>query len=360
MRRFLFVCLFLLIAVFFALQFVRDKVRHDLAQPVHDLIIPPSPTIVIDRTEKTKTSLFVPYWTVEGMSDNNYDTYVYFGLTPTKNGIDTEESGAQKIGEFSDAVPDGKMKLLTLRMIDQDTNSAILKNKKLQGSVIKQTLTIAKEHGFAGVVLDLEVSGLPFDALITQISDFTHNLATQTKAQHLQFDMTLYGDVFYRVRPFDVKRVAADADNVMLMAYDFHKARSNPGPNFPMGGQDTYGYDMGKMADDFLQVVPNQKLTVIFGLFGYDWPVDADGKAIGQGAPITDIQIQNKFLNKCDFKDCMIKRDSVSGETKISYTDDNNQKHIVWFEDMRSVAAKEKVLRQKGIENFSFWANSYF
>lgn len=342
------------------MQVARDKVRHDLAQPVRDLVSPPTPTIVIDRQGKTNTSLFVPYWTVNDMSDGTYDTYIYFGLTPTTNGIDGSESGAQNVDDFNKAVPEGKASLLTLRMIDQDTNSAILKNKKVQDKVIQQTLTFAKENGFSGIVLDLEVSGLPFDALVTQISDFAHNLATQTKAQHLQFDMTLYGDTFYRVRPFDVKKVAADADNVMLMAYDFHKARSNPGPNFPLNGQNTYGYDMSKMADDFLQVVPNQKLTVIFGLYGYDWPVDNSGTAIGQGSPVTDAQVQNKFLNSCDFQDCTIKRDPVSAETVVRYTDDNGQKHIVWFEDMQSVKQKEKMLEQKGIGNFSFWANSYF
>ena len=102
------------------------------------------------------------------------------------------------------------------------------------------------------------------------------------------------------------------------MAYDFSKASSGPGPNFPLGGQNIYGYDMGKMADDFLQVVPNQKLGVVFGLFGYDWPVDDKGNAIGQGQPLTDLQIQNKFLNGCSLKDCHIRQDPLSAETEVT------------------------------------------
>lgn len=360
MKRFLLVLLVLLAIGFVVLQFVRGKVREDLAQPVRDLVIPPSPTVMIDRIGKTKTSLFVPYWTVDEIETGNYETYVYFGLTPSKKGIDATETGAQRITDFLEHVPPGKTKLLTLRMIDQDTNSAILKDKKLQQTIISQTVATAKEYGFSGVVLDLEVSALPFDALVTQISDFTHDLAIQTKGQNLQFDMTVYGDTFYRVRPFDVKKIAKDADNVMLMAYDFHKSRSNPGPNFPLSGKSTYGYDIGAMADEFLQVVPNQKLTVIFGLFGYDWPVDTNGKAIGQGSPLTDVQIKAKFIDSCDYSACTVRRDNVSGETEIRYTDEEGQKHVVWFEDMQSVSAKQKLLKQKGIENFSFWANSYF
>jgi len=54
------------------------------------------------------------------------------------------------------------------------------------------------------------------------------------------------------------------------------------------------------------------------------------------------------------------KRDVLSAETVIHYTDDAHQKHVVWFEDMQSINIKEQMLRKKGIENFSFWANSYF
>ncbi|MGI8419683.1 MAG: glycosyl hydrolase family 18 protein [Candidatus Levyibacteriota bacterium] len=360
MKRFLFVCLILVLGGFELVQVAKNKIRHDIAQPINEPALTPTPTLTIDRDGKTNTSLFVPYWTVKDLSDGTFDSYIYFGLKPSSHGIDTSEAGAQQVDDFISAVPQDKTKLLTLRMVDQDANNAILKDKKLQQKIISQTISFTKDHGFSGVVLDLEISGLPFDSLVTQISNFTHDLATQTKAQHLQFELTLYGDTFYRVRPFDVKNLAKDADNVMIMAYDFNKSRSNPGPNFPLSGQETYGYDMGKMADDFLQVVPNQKLHVIFGLYGYDWPVDNSGNATGQGSPLTDAQIQNKFLHDCKFSACQIKRDPVSAETVIHYTDDTNQKHVVWFEDMQSVATKEKVLKQKGIGNFSFWANSYF
>jgi len=257
-------------------------------------------------------------------------------------------------------MPEGKQTLLTLQMENTDINSAILKDKNLQQKVIAQTISLAQQNGFSGVVLDLEMGGIPFDALVDEINSFTKALDTAAKAGHLEFAVTLYGDTFYRLRPFDVKTIATHADTVMIMAYDFHKSRSSAGPNFPLSGQDIYGYDMSKMADDFLQAVPNKKITVIFGLFGYDWPVDDKGNAIGTGQPVTDTQISDKFLTNCAYKECHWNRDTVSGETVIHYTDDNNRKHIVWFDDMQSAKAKEQYLKKRGIGNFSFWANSYF
>lgn len=360
MKRFIAFILIVLVCAFLFLRVIKAKVGHDIAQPIVEPVLTPTPTIVIDHSQRASTALFVPYWAVKYLSSKEYDNYIYFGITATKNGIDATESGTKNVKTFVDTVPKGKSKLLTLRMVKSETNAAILQDRKLQQQIISQTVAFAKANGFSGIVLDLEMSGLPFDSLVDQITVFTKELSKQTKTGQLQFDLTLYGDTFYRLRPFDVKHLAPTADMILLMAYDFHKSRSNPGPNFPLSGQDVYGYDMGKMADDFLQVIPNKKLNVVFGLFGYDWTVDDKGKAISQGEPLTDLQIQSKFLNGCMFQACQVKRDSVSAETVIHYTDKNNQKHIVWFEDIGSVVSKQQALRKKGIVNFSFWANSYF
>jgi spore germination protein YaaH len=359
MKRFFILALIILIGAFIILHVVRAKVRQDIDQPVYQPALTPAPTVTIDRLQNTNTSLFVPNWTLDSITDS-FDQYIYFGITPTKEGINATASGTKDSKTFLKDIPHGKRKLLALEMQNTDVNAAILQNKTLQLKVISQTVSMAKANGFSGIVLNLEMGGIPFSSLIDEINSFTQALNAQAKAYQLQLAVTLYGDTFYRMRPFDVKHIAANSDSIMIMAYDFHKARSNPGPNFPLGGQNMYGYDIGKMSDDFLQVVPNLKLNVIFGLFGYDWPVDIQGNAVGQGQPLTNLQIQNKFLNNCSFQDCQIKRDTISAETVIHYTDKDKQKHIVWFEDTQSVMTKEQYLRKRGIGNFSFWANSYF
>lgn len=362
MKRFIVfvvIVLVVLVSIFIVFRVVREKVGKDLSQPVYQPALSPTPTVALSPLHHTNTSLFVPDWTLENIS-GGYDQYIYFGVTPTKDGLVTTDITTKDINDFLSAVPQGGKTLLALEMENTEINGDILQSKTLSQKVASQTVSLAQANGFSGVVLDLETGGIPLSALIDEINDFVSQLDSEAKASHMQFAVTLYGDTFYRLRPFDVKTIAAHSDMVMIMAYDFHKARSTPGPNFPLSGKSTYGYDMGQMADDFLQVVPNQKLSVIFGLFGYDWTVDSQGNAIGQAQALTDLQIQNKFLNDCSFKDCQITRDPVSAETVIHYTDDSGQKHIVWFDDMNSVAAKEQFLRKQGIGNFAFWANSYF
>jgi spore germination protein YaaH len=319
-----------------------------------------SPTDSTARTTTTHTSLFVPYWGLQDTTDLPvYDTYIYFGITPTQEGINTKDAGYLRLNDFVSSVNERDSTLLTLRMLDNKINSAVLKDSAKQSSIIAETIAVAKENGFDGVVLDLELSALPFDSLIQQINNFVKKFSTSVKQNDMQFSMTIYGDVFYRVRPFDVKTLAGYSDQIMIMAYDLHKANSNPGPNFPLKGNKQYGYDYTNLVDQYTSVVPPEKLTVIFGLFGYDWPVDDKNIAQGIGKARSVQEIQQKIVHYCSELQCSIKRDVSSGETTISYISDGT-KRTVWYEDMESSAKKQEYLKTKGISNFSYWAFSYF
>ncbi len=359
MKRFILVVVLLFALVFVIIQAAKAKIGKDLSQPILETVLSPTPSIAIDPNQKTVNSVFVPYWAIGDETFNGYDQYLYFGITPNAKGI-SEEEGYARIDAFRENVPQGKKTLLVLRMVDSEVNANILKDKNAQARIIDQSVSYAKQNGFSGIVLDLEMSAIPFDSLVDQISTFSNNFATKTKEAKLEFTMALYGDTFYRLRPFDVKSLSEANNTFMLMAYDFHKSRSNPGPNFPMQGKETYGYDMTELADDILQYTSPKNVTIIFGMFGYDWEVDNNGKAISQGSPLTYKEIEQKFLDDCDYTSCAIKRDALSAETRVTYTDSEGQKHVVWFEDMTSVRQKQQYLRTRGITSFSFWAYSYF
>ena len=363
MRKFFVFFILFVVLSFFVVKTFREKLTTDLSQPVYLPTIAPSPVpTIVKNDQKETTSLFVPYWAVgtSKIDTSNFDRIIYFGILPNQSGINKDEAGSLSIKQFLRDVPQSKQKLLALRMTDSQTNFAILKSNESQQTIISQTINLAKQNGFDGIVLDLEISAIPFDTLIQEINSYTHAFYLQAKAAHLSFAITVYGDTFYRIRPFDVKTLAQNSDTVMVMAYDFHKANGEPGPNFPLAGRDVYGYDLQKMTDDFLEFVPPQKLAVIFGLFGYDWATTDKNQSAGTAQALTDEEIGKKFLQRCSYSQCTMKRDEQSAEAEVSYVDDNQMKHMVWYEDMQSVERKEAVLQQKGIRTFSFWAYSYF
>ncbi len=334
----------------------KNKVKKDLAQPVNIPTTIPSITVspVITGT-KTRMSLFVPYWTLSGdkIEADRFDKIIYFGIKPG-------EQDEKQLQKFNDSLTNGTQKLLALRMTDSEENARLLGDVSEQEKIINQTIEIAQKNEMRGIVLDLELSAIPFDSTLKQINKFTSMFYASSKKKRLTFSITLYGDSFYRARPFDAKTLAQNADEVMIMAYDLNKAKGNPGPNFPLRGSEKFGYDMNRMTDDFLRVMKAGKVTVIFGVFGYDWEVSEKGQAVQEAEALTLAQIKQKFIDKCEFSKCVVARDKEAGETKISYTDDENKKHIVWFEDMESIKQKKEYLQQRGINSFSYWAYSYF
>lgn len=334
----------------------RYKLNKDLTQPINIPTTIPSITTspVVTRT-KTKLSLFVPYWTLPDgkIETDGFDKIIYFGITPG-------EQDETQLKKFNDSLTKDTKKLLALRMTDSQENARLLGDTSQLQKIIDRTTEAAVKNKMQGIVLDLELSAIPFDSTIKQINKFVSMFYAASKKNNLTFAIALYGDSFYRARPFDAKTLAQNADEIMIMAYDLNKAKGNPGPNFPLKGSEKFGYDLTRMTDDFLQVMKAQKITVIFGVFGYDWVVGENGQSLQEAQALTLNQIKQKFIEKCEFAKCVVTRDKEAGETQIRYTDNDNKNHIIWFEDMESIKQKKEYLQQRGINSFSYWAYSYF
>lgn len=355
-RLFIFVgIVFLIIGGFIAF---KNKVKKDLAQPVN--IPAPLPSLMtspVITAGQEKLSLFVPYWTLSGdkIETDRFDKIIYFGIKPGEQDEELEK--------FNDSLTNGAKKLLALRMTDSQENARLLGDTSKLEEIINETIKIALGEGMQGIVLDLELSAIPFDSVIKQINKFAEAFYKECKNNNLTFSIAIYGDLFYRVRPFDVKALSQNADEIMIMAYDLHKARGNPGPNFPLRGQQKFGYDMTRMTDDFLRVMNAEKITVIFGVYGYDWIVNKEEKVLQEAKALTFNQIKQKFIDPAErgeFTKYVVTRNKEATETQIRYTDNENKDHVVWFEDMESIKQKKEYLRKRGINSFSYWAYSYF
>ncbi len=310
-----------------------------------------------------ETSVFIPYWSITSTEPvyvlpsiptlpSVADKQIYFGVQPGAKGLDTTDAGYKNIPETAT--------ILTLRMLDSDQNLDILDNKSRQQTLIQETVDLAKEHNMSDILLDFELSAIPFTSLQNQISEFVHVFSTIARQNNIRPSMALYGDHFYRVRPFDLPVIKDDIDMFYVMSYDLHKAKGNPGPNFPLEGKDTYGTDMKSSVSKFLEVLPPEKITIVFGMYGYDWIVDEQKRPTktARALPLTDIK--KDFIDECTWKNCVVKRDDISAETEVNYIDESLNYHILWFEDETSVGKKIDYLKSVGITNYSFWVWGYY
>ncbi|OGK49915.1 hypothetical protein A3A56_03555 [Candidatus Roizmanbacteria bacterium RIFCSPLOWO2_01_FULL_40_32] len=361
MKKLLFVLLFI---IGFAISVGLGEKKSTKTEPV---IVPTaaSQTTLGPRS----TSVFFPYWTIKDSeataftpkdSNREVDTAIYFGVEAQAAGINENEAGFESIGDFKSLTAQIPHHVLTIRMVNDEINSSVLESTSRQEKIINEALNTATKHGFDGILLDLEVGGLASTKLNTQIVSFTKLASELVRANGLTFDMTLYGDSFYRARPYSIDALSPFVDHFYVLAYDLHKLWGTPGPNFPMEGKDTFGYDMGTMVEDMSKFTSTDKLVVVFGLYGHDWIVDEKKRPLTSATTLTFSQIKEKFLDSCAWKNCLVKRDERAGELEINYIDEKLQYHIAWVEDTESVVRKIGFLKERGINAISFWAFGYY
>lgn len=317
-----------------------------------------------DQTVPVQTSrfsVFVPYWSVGSLEETDtdqYDELMYFGIGADADGIITTDSGYKNNQSFIDQVPSEKA-YITLRMLDTDTNLEILDDVASQERISEDLIEFMAENNYQGVVLDLEISALPFTDVEEQITEFVTRLSQDVHGEGYSFGMTIYGDRYYRARPYNLTKLNGLVDEFFIMSYDFHKSRGEPGPNFPLKGKAKYGYDFVEMIDDFKQEIDTNKLTIIYGMYGYDWTLGPQGKPLKQASAKSVSDVQKEFY-PCSYDSCTIQNDDESGETKITYKDDEGYNHVLWYESEESVTLKEAYANSQGIEGKSYWAFGYW
>jgi spore germination protein YaaH len=293
-------------------------------------------------------SIFIPYWSLNSSSSlNSYDRLIYFGISGTVEGIDKSDSGYLNLQKFIALSPDQSQKYLTVRMLNTQENIKILNQKNSMDKIIEESIDVAIQNGFQGIVLDLEIGVLFGDEIINKVSDFSNNFYRELIEKNLKYSIAIYGDLFYRGRPYDLSVLAKNSDEIMIMAYDFHKSIGEPGPNFPLNGKENYGYDMTVLIDDFLTYLEPDKLSIIFGMYGYEWIVDDKDRPIKSAQSLSLNQIRTKHSNDCNGERC-------------EFVDSEGRRHIIWHENEESVSEKIEYLKNRGIGNFAYWATGYF
>lgn len=317
-----------------------------------------TPTATPAPAVDTQKSLFVPYWTIGNAPlPASYKELIYFGVSVNEEGIDHTDQGYKDLEKFVQSVSADQKTLLTVRMLDRDTNEKILQNKDMQHAVIQEAVTVAKQHKFDGIVLDLEHNAIAFDSVVNSITAFSQTFAQQAQEQNLSFYQAIYGDAFYRLRPYDVAAIGKASDGIFIMAYDLHKAGADPGPNYPLASRDEYTFE--NMVSDFLKKVPAEKLFVVLGMYGYSWPVDGKGQTIGQADAKSLVEIQQHTGPTCTYMQCTVSQENANSATKVTYTQ-NGKSYVLFFDNQQVVHKKEALVKEKGIGNISYWAYSYF
>lgn len=313
-------------------------------------------------------SLFVPYWNIpDSFSSFNtiplqmdrFANIIYFGVTATREGvIDTNETGYLHMESF-DAMWDNSentTKTLTLRLTNQGVVDALLSDVTLVKRLAEDFSSLAVQHNYSGVVIDLEYSALATQKTKQQITNTLNVFALNARKHTLSFSVTIYGDVFYRVRPYDLKKIGNIADEVIIMAYDFTKRNQLPGPLFPFQSE---GYNFINLLNDITRVVPESKITIAYGLYGYVWQTDRQKRPLKAATAKTYSQFLS-YMKSCFPPICRIQKKPPSYELVITKDNGDNTFTILYGESPESIQKKIQASRSFFINKSAIWVYGFY
>ena len=204
---------------------------------------------------------------------------------------------------------------------------------------INDIVALVQRENYDGIDIDYE--DLPatdrqvFTTFVTRLADALHDkgkvlsVAVFAKTNEAGEDQRNAGQ--------DYAAIGAAADEVRVMAYDYHWSGSTAGPVAPLPWvRDVLDYAKTQM--------PPEKIVLGVALSGYDW--------VGEQAEVvTWIQCYGRSQNF----HATTQWDRLSQSPSFKYTDEQGRQHEVWFENADSMAFKLEAAKAAGIRGVYLW-----
>src|SRR5438270_7508145 len=136
---------------------------------------------------------------------------------------------------------------------------------------------------------------------------------------------------------WDLRRFAAVADKMFVMAYDEHSTDGTPGP---IAAQRWWATSVATA----IRQIPRDKVIVTIGNYAYDWHD-------GTGDPEN---VEEAWVDAGD-SDARPTFDRIAANSTFAYDDEDGHPHTVWLLDAASSFNEITVLHRAGIREIALW-----
>jgi spore germination protein YaaH len=221
--------------------------------------------------------------------------------------------------------------------------AAILHDPARRKQQVAAIAALVRAHGYAGIDIDYENlragDRQAFTAFITQLAAALH--AEGKILSVALFAKTTNTGVDQRNVAQDYAAIGRVADQVRIMAYDYHWGSSAPGPVAPI----RWVRDVLRYAK---HQIPAHKIILGVGLYGYDWS-GGHGTALSW---LRAFQLSTRYHARPQY-------DAASQAPWFTYTDASGRGHVVWFENKASAQAKFGAAEGSQIGGVFLWMFGY-
>ncbi len=225
-----------------------------------------------------------------------------------------------------------------------DAFTRILTDTRALDLMVTQIQTLINANGYDGITIDFEGLNANDKPLLTAFMGKLYAaLHPQGKLVAMAVAAKVRDTNFGWAGAYDYPALALVTDYILVMAYDYHWATGDPGPVAPMN-------KLRDSADYTVSRIPPAKVIWGVGVYGYDWPVSAPGKASGRG----DSRTYAEASTIGSLPGAVSGYDEAAQAPYVRYTQ-GSQTREVWYENRRSFEAKLGLIRQYNMAGFGIW-----
>lgn len=235
---------------------------------------------------------FAPYWTIRQLEEIDYTTLTtlaYFGIPIRADGtFDTDSQGYRTFGSetaqnvFTKTRQHGRKVVVTLTNMNNAVIEQFLEDPQAGDRAIGSAVALMEQYDLDGFNIDIEYGGTAravhrdaFTEFVRKFSDRVHQVNP-----HAHVSVSVYAGAMRNTQLYDIARIARHSDYIFMMAYDFAtKNAAKAMPTAPLYGhkEGTYWYDVSTAVEDFLKVMPAEKLILGVPYYGYNYAVRQPG-----------------------------------------------------------------------------------
>lgn len=223
--------------------------------------------------------------------------------------------------------------------LDKNIIHGFLQNASEWNQTIEFLVNEGKRNNFKGFDVDFEYID---PKLKNNYLQFVKRLSEQLHKNDLTLILSLPIRTTSQedndfVAVYDWKILGELADEIRIMAYDYHHTKTQPGSLIPVSIlEQTLSYAR--------RFVPSEKLVLALPTYGYDWQKNKVDSLYF--SDITRLASEHKVQPVLD-------EESLS--MKLSYTDKNKVDHEIWFENATTLEMKMQISTNLGVKKFFFW-----
>jgi spore germination protein YaaH len=339
-------------------------------------LVAPLQSLTNDQTKHGHEVMgFAPFWTINKLDNVDFDTlttFAYFGVPIKSDGsLDREDYGytvfqSKRATEvFKKAHQHGTRVVLTITQMDNDTLDAILSDPKAQEVAVNETVNEVIERGIDGVNIDFEYVGNPGkekrDAFSSFVSLMTRKM--HEKLPDSRVTVSVYASSASTPKLYDIAAISNGSDGIFMMAYDFAVAGSDQAtPTAPLYGKEEgkYAYDIATSVEDFLKLMPAEKLILGVPYYGYNYMV-YEPKVKGATRPRSSWRGKSS-AQTYESVAKHVKADKTGWDEvgqvgwQAYYVEDTDTWRMIFLDDARSLGIKYDYAKSKGLGGVGMWA----